>query len=581
MDLKDQIKEYLQIYDVASLYVSLKPAGKNYKALCPFHSEKTPSFHVMPDRNTFACFGCNRFGDIFTLVQEMENLSFPEACRFLIDKFSLPLTLQERGGKSPQKEYQAINEIAMHYFRSMLDDSPERQPALQYLKQRGLTRPMIEHFALGFAENRWDGLYQHLLKQKVEIPKAVELGLLMQSDNRKIYDRFRGRIIFPIFSETGKILAFGGRTIVGDEAKYLNSPDSPVYRKGNHLYGFHLAKSAIREKKSLIVVEGYMDLVSLHQYGLENTVATLGTALTEKQVSLIKRFPDLVYLFFDSDKAGRAAAAKNIEKLYEQNVFPRVVDTGGAGKDPDEYVRNHGRPGVEELLEKSLEGHRFLFARAAEEFDLSVPEKKSQAVDSVMATLGRIGDSLIRSDYIERAAEFFKTPAEILQNRTHPVRESASVPVAATPLHISVAEQIFLESLLACPSLIEEVREVLPDEVLGLLPARNIIKTLFTTYKPGIVFDSRLVAGLNDAEKAAFQHLFHCKGHASEDPSALRPRIAASINNFMGKYNKRSMRDLNQQISIAERENNLTEVKRLMELKIACIQSIKKAAMEA
>ena len=231
MDLKDQIKQYTSIVDVASLYVNLKPAGKNFKALCPFHTEKTPSFFVMPDKNSYSCFGCHRFGDVFSLVQEMENIGFVDALHFLIEKFNIPV--ERTGEKIVRKDdYIRINELVLNYYRANLLESVEGKKAGEYLKKRGLLKETLERFSLGYAANQWDGLYRHLQERAVDIDKAIELGLLVRSDRNQLYDRFRGRVIFPIFSESGTVLAFGGRTIVDDAAKYLNSPDTPVYRRG-------------------------------------------------------------------------------------------------------------------------------------------------------------------------------------------------------------------------------------------------------------------------------------------------------------------------------------------------------------
>ncbi|MDQ1355307.1 MAG: primase, partial [Acidobacteriota bacterium] len=263
MDVRDQIKSRLSITEVAGLYVDLKPAGKNLKALCPFHTEKTPSFFVMPDKNTFTCFGCNKFGDIFTLVQEMEHMSFPEAMNFLTEKFNIPVDKTNRQKSIPTDVYTSINEIALKYFKDNLSDSPESKQAVNYLRQRGITDDTIRLFSLGYAENKWDGLSNHLRQQSCDMAKAVELGLVIRNPQKNsVYDRFRGRIIFPIYSESGALIAFGGRTIFDDPSKYLNSPDTPLYKKSNHLYGFNRAKDMIREKKSVILVEGYFDMVS-------------------------------------------------------------------------------------------------------------------------------------------------------------------------------------------------------------------------------------------------------------------------------------------------------------------------------
>jgi len=235
MDVKEQIKARVSIADVVSLYVELKPVGKNFKALCPFHTEKTPSFFVMPDKDSYTCYGCNRFGDIFSFIQEVENIGFPEAINFLIDKFNIPVDRSKNQGNPNKDQYTHITEIALKYFKDNLWNSPESKKALTYLEQRGIQRKTIDLFRLGYADNRWDGLYTHLKNEKCQIEKAVELGLLVKNESQRIYDRFRGRVIFPIFNESGAPIAFGGRTIFDEPSKYLNSPDTHLYKKSKHL----------------------------------------------------------------------------------------------------------------------------------------------------------------------------------------------------------------------------------------------------------------------------------------------------------------------------------------------------------
>ncbi len=379
MDIRDQIKRRVSIMETAALYVELKPAGKYYKALCPFHTEKTPSFFVNPEKDTFTCYGCNKFGDIFTLVQEIENISFPEAMNFLIEKFNVPVEKIDRHKTTDTDVYASINEIALKYFKDNLYDSPEGKEAFQYLKQRGIGQETIQLFSLGYAENKWDGLYNYLKEKSCDMTKAEELGLVIQNPQKNsIYDRFRGRIIFPIFSESGALIAFGGRTIFNDSNKYLNSPDTPLYKKSNHLYGFNQAKHAIREHKYSILVEGYFDVVSLYQNGVKNTVASLGTALTENQIYLLKRFSSTIYVYYDSDKAGIAAAIRAIEKMFEQNINPNII-TDADAKDPDDFIRKKGLKAFNQLVDHSTDGFRFLIDQIAQEYDLKIPEKKKSS----------------------------------------------------------------------------------------------------------------------------------------------------------------------------------------------------------
>lgn len=571
MDLKDQIKQYISIVDVASLYVNLKPSGKNFKSLCPFHTEKTPSFFVMPDKNTFSCFGCNRFGDAFTLVQEMENIGFVDSIRFLIEKFNIPV--EQTGEKFVKKDdYLQINELALNYFKKNLLGSPEGKKAGEYLKRRNIQKETIDRFALGYACNQWDGLYRHLTERSADIHKAVELGLLVKNDRNQLYDRFRGRIIFPIFSESGAVLAFGGRTIFDDPAKYLNSPDTPVYRKGNHLYGFHLAKETIRQKKSSILVEGYLDMVSLFQAGITQTVASLGTALTEKQIYILKRFADDIYIFYDSDKAGMTATLRSIGKMVEQDIIPRII-VNTQGKDPDEFIRTVGAEKFDELLKRAEEYDRFFIEKFAGDVELQNPKKKKEAVEGMkelIRTVGRIQDSSIRivalSRLKQRAAKFFDIDPKIWEEPEGTPKIGAEPPEKA--LSLGMAERVLLESLLTFPDLIREVREFFTQDILALLNSRNLIRQMVDIFdQEGDLPLAAISRKLNEPEKTLLNKLSRDREGAKTDRATAEKRVAESIISFQNKVNKKRMSDINREILVSEKESNWSRVQQLMKIK--------------
>jgi DNA primase len=576
MDSKDQIKEYISIVDVASLYVSLKPAGKYYKALCPFHSEKTPSFFVYPEKNSFSCYGCNRFGDIFTLVQEMENIGFVEAMHFLADKFNIPLEKTSRQTVN-KDDYLQINELALNFYKENLFAGDEGKAALGYLKKRGLQKQTIEQFALGYAPNAWDSLSNHLSKKKAPQAKALELGLLVKNEKNRVYDRFRGRIIFPIFSETGAVLAFGGRTMFDDAAKYLNSPDTPIYKKGHHLFGFQLSKNFMKEEKAGILVEGYLDMISLYQAGIRHVAASLGTALTEKQVHLLKRFCAAIYIFYDSDAAGETATIRNIEKMFEQNVNPRIVVIDGA-KDPDEYVRSRGAQAMRDVLAKTEDGFRFLLNKAAREFGLRDPLQKRKAVDAVIQAIGKMSDPIIRDDYLQRTAVFFKIAPELLQLELQPQKAAENV---GQPLRISLMEEKILEALLRVPEVIPEIKEFFNEELLGILAIRNIIKWMFASFERcGEIRFSEVDQRLSAAEKARLNDIFSQKTQAAKQRSEIERDIVISINNFQKKLAASKTKQLNQDIAVAERDDNKTKLNQLMKLKNESLKNLSRRSRE-
>jgi DNA primase len=398
----------------------------------------------------------------------------------------------------------------------------------------------------------------------------VELGLLVKNENNRIYDRFRGRIMFPIFSETGTLMAFGGRTIFDDAAKYLNSPDSPIYKKGSHLFGFHLSKNFMKEEKAGLLVEGYLDMISLYQAGFRQVAASLGTALTEKQIHLLKRFCNAIHIFYDRDAAGEAATIRNIERMFEQNVNPRIVVIEGA-KDPDEFVRTQGTPALREALQKTEDGFNFLLGKAAREFDLSVPDLKRKGLDMVMAVTAKMSDPVIREDYVQRIAAFFKTSAELLKLELQPGQAAEK---SEQPLKISLMEEKILEALLRAPEVIPEIREFFNPELLATLASRNILRLLFASYEEhGEIRFSEVTQAMSAAEKARLNDVFSKKTQLKKERSEIEKDIITSINNFQKKLALNKTKLLNQDIAVAERDKNFKKVQQLMKQKNALIRS--------
>jgi DNA primase len=575
MDIKDQIKRVVSILDVASMYVNLKPAGKNFKALCPFHSEKTPSFFVMPDKNTYNCFGCNKFGDIFTLVQEMENLNFPEAMNFLIDRFQIPVERPEYRTNQKKDLYEKINEIANTLFRENLNKTAEGEKARAYLRQRGIKDDTIDLFSLGYAENKWDGLCARLKELNCDQKKAIELGLLVKNENNRIYDRFRGRLIFPIFSESGKILAFGGRTLFDENPKYLNSPDTPLFKKGKNLFGFHIVKQDIRDHKQAILVEGYFDMISLFQNGVRNAVATLGTALTEDQINLVKRFSDEIYIFYDTDDAGSKATLRGIEKMFEQNINPFIINAGTA-KDPDDFIREQGQHAFVSLKKNAVSGFKYLLDKVSQRVNLEIPEKKKIAIEEIKRFLIRIEDSVVREGYRILAADFFKVSPQMIELE----KASSGITVQSSgPLMIRTDEKEFIESILLAPEFIKDIKELFNVDLMSVLKSKNIIQAIFRNYsEDSNEIDLQLVAReINDAEKARFNIIYMANQEESKkDRKRIAKRIESSFLSFQNSLNEKKIFELNQKIRIAERDGNEEKVNQLMNLKNRFIREKRK-----
>ena len=355
-ELVSEIVAANDIVDIVSAYVRLKRSGSSYMGCCPFHREKTPSFHVSADKQLYHCFGCGAGGSVIQFVMNAEGLDFPDALRFLADRAGI--RLPEDGGAgneerhSRKQQIYSMNRDAARFFRECLL-SPEGEAAQTYLTKRGLSGKTIAAFGIGLSPSGWDGLLKHLQKKGYDRSLMVEAGLCIQNEKGHTYDRFRGRVMFPIIDVRGNIIGFGGRILSGDGAKYMNSPESIVYDKGKNLFALNIAKKSGRGY--YILVEGYMDVISLHQAGINAAVAGCGTALTREQARLIAKGP--VYLCYDSDEAGMKACERATEIFKEFETKLRVITIPGA-KDADEFIKKHGGEAFEELLKKAKEGDK-------------------------------------------------------------------------------------------------------------------------------------------------------------------------------------------------------------------------------
>ena len=349
-NVSEEIKSRCNIVDVIGQVVTLKKTGSNYKGLCPFHNEKTPSFVVSETKQIFTCFGCGASGDVFEFVKRYYNLDFREALEKLAKEYGVKL--EQTGARSNEKKDRMyeINRLAARFFFRAIADV--QSPGYRYMSDRGISYKTIKKFGIGYADDKWDSLYRYMTEQNIDADTLVEMGLLSKSKGR-YYDKFRSRVIFPIINTRGKVIGFGGRIIGEGTPKYLNSPESPIFLKKNNLYGLNLTRQEISKEDCAILVEGYMDVVSLYQSGVRNVAASLGTALTENQAKMLKRYTKNIVLSYDSDSAGQAAALRGIDILYNEGCKPKVLHVTD-GKDPDEFVKKKGRQAFLELADGAL-----------------------------------------------------------------------------------------------------------------------------------------------------------------------------------------------------------------------------------
>jgi DNA primase len=401
----NEVRERASIVDVVGDYVSLRKSGANYQGLCPFHGEKTPSFNVNPARGIFHCFGCGVGGNAITFIMKVEGLAFPEAVRFLAKRVGVTIeeripTPHEQKRKDEREALYKINETAADFYRRFLVEDGAGEVCRRYLEQRGVDKATAEAYRLGFAPDRWDALTKHLEQQHISLETAESLGLVRRRDSGGYYDTFRNRLLFTIADIQGRIIGFGGRVLDDTLPKYINSPESPVYRKSEVLFGVNLARQAMREKGSAIVVEGYFDHLALYQSGVRHAVATCGTALTSEHQKLLQRYAGKIFTLFDADAAGRKATARAME-LFLDTAMPAFVVELPGGEDPDSFLRKQGDAAFTDRLAKARPIFDWFFRDLLREMDVGSVDGKVRVIEELTPRLKKLTNPVERDLYLK------------------------------------------------------------------------------------------------------------------------------------------------------------------------------------
>jgi DNA primase len=498
----DRVKQQADIVRVVGEYVRLKKNGQNFTGLCPFHSEKTPSFAVHPVKQIYHCFGCGIGGDVFKFVMEMDKCDFMEAVRTVADKCGIAMPRsRERSPEERREQQQRTALVELHgeaaaFFARQLESTQEGKAARGYLADRGLDAEAIARFGLGYAPSGGDALLRHLKTKYPE--KLAELaGLASRDANGRPYDRFRRRIIFPISNESGKVVAFGGRALGDDLPKYLNSPETPIYIKSSVLYHLDRAKEPIRAADAAILVEGYMDTIAVARAGNGNVVASCGTSLTETQVKLLSRFTRRVIVNYDPDAAGQAATERSLSILLEHNCDVRVLALPG-GKDPDTFIRTEGAAAYRKLLESAPPYLDYLIGRARQ-LGVASAEQKLRAMNFLMPFVQRIPNALLRSEWASRIAQQLRVDEPVLREalRRAAVERRSEVKTqpglagrAARP-----AERRLVQMLMEQSDFREQLGEEIRANQLHLgLETERILGVLLEACAGGAVPDATAVA---------------------------------------------------------------------------------------
>ena len=407
-EAKEEVKKAADIVEVIGQYVELKKRGQNYIGLCPFHSERSPSFTVNQSKQIYHCFGCGRGGDVFTFWMEYHNSDFPQSLKSLAERYNIPLP-QKRDVYADRKKTELkeqlfkINDLAGRYFHTILVKSANGKPGRDYFSRRYISQETIAQFRLGYAVNKWDGLLNYLKSKNCSLDRAAKAGLLIPKNNKEYYDRFRGRIMFSIFDLNHHSIGFGGRILDDSLPKYINTPETPIYHKGYSLYGLDSAFEDIRKRDLAIIVEGYMDMLVLRQHGISNVVASLGTALTSDQIRRLKGYTKNVVVLFDPDDAGREAALKSFPLFLNEGISAKVVVLP-QGEDPDSFVNKHGSDAFKKVLERAAPIFDFYLDQTLAHMGHGV-DGQIKALSEVLPVFMNLGQGATRFLYVHRFAE--------------------------------------------------------------------------------------------------------------------------------------------------------------------------------
>jgi len=495
----DQIRHASDIVELISHYVTLKQRGRNFLGLCPFHNEKTPSFTVSPDKQMFYCFGCHTGGDAFTFIKLYEKINYGEAIRLLAERAHIDLEFTQEDARD-QSEIESLYFVhkmaALFYYNQLI--SPRGEPARDYLKKRGFDDKTSKAFGIGYAPNAWDGLIDHAKTQSMDIQVLEKAGLIIpKSDGNGFYDRFRHRVIFPIFNVSGRVIAFGGRQLSEekDSPKYLNSPESLIYHKGAVLYGLSQAKDSVRRQDEIVIVEGYADCVSLHQFGITNVTASSGTAFTMDQANLIRRYTQNVTLIYDGDSAGIRAAERGGALMLEAGLNVKIVVLP-QNHDPDSYVREIGADDFQKTIQGGQDYVDFRMSIWARENKLDSVNARTQAARELLQIIARMGDPLKQNLFLKEVSakigldeillgqEMKKLSSKTRSDDTAlEIPEARKVEKTPIPEHILRAERCILRSLLTDgPTQAEYVFTYLRPENFQNDSIRKVVDFIYTQF---------------------------------------------------------------------------------------------------
>jgi DNA primase len=570
-EIIEKIQESTDIVEIISSHFPLKRAGRNFKALCPFHQEKTPSFIVSPDKQIFHCFGCNAGGNVFSFLMKYEQIDFLEAVQMLAKRagIELPSKKEEvsREISDTRELMYKINQLACEYYHYVLLKTKQGYLALAYLKKRGLNHETISRFKLGFAPAGGSSLVEIFKKRGLDLNLACRLGLLVQKQDGTYFDRFRGRIIFLISDSKGRPAGFGARVLGESLPKYINSPDSEIFKKGRLLYCLNLSAPYLRQKDLCVVVEGYLDAITPFQAGIKNIVSTLGTALTIEQIRLLGRFTKNIIVVYDADQAGQEASLRNLDLLLQEGLNVKLVKLP-EGFDPDSLVRTQGLKGFQEKLDGACDifdyKSKFLMSR----YSPRLLDDKIKIIEEMLSTIAKVPNAVLQSAYLEKLSQVLSVPREALVSEFKKIKSGRPADLngdarfSPTSHFDSPVEKMLLRLILEDISLISELKERLDITNFRNPAVKKAIEALFELASTGpLLTPSKLLNRLKDEPTAGLITQILADDQLTADKRRI---FDECINRIKREKVKNRLRELQAQIQTAEDNQNKTEAFKLI-----------------
>ncbi|HEU4711352.1 MAG TPA: DNA primase [Pyrinomonadaceae bacterium] len=574
----DDLKRQADIVRVIQDYVQLKKKGANWMACCPFHKEKTPSFSVSPAKEIFFCFGCHKGGTVFNFVMEIERVPFPEAIKIVADKVGMPLPKMVDDGRFEARRQEAdeviqLNSWALDWWQKQLESSPEGRIARDYLNQRQLTEDTQKTFRLGYAPDSWEALSSYLRQKGATQQQIERSGLVVKKDEGGSYDRFRGRLIVPVFDHQGRPIAFGGRTLKNEDAKYINSPETPAYVKGRNLFGLNLTRDDIRRQGFAILVEGFLDLIVPYQFGVRNIVASLGTALTQDQVKLIGRFARKVVVNYDGDRAGVQAAKKAIEVLLAEDIEVKVLVLPD-NADPDEFIRKFGATEYQRRRAQAQPHIQFVIENALRDRSLHRPAEKAEAVEEVLPYIRAVNSRIQKREYFDMAMDALGIDRENVNTSTwrrelwQMIRDNRNrTPQSVQPVtrraEATAAEQRLLSLLFADEGLRRQVLPMLRKEDYEDLATAPLFQALLDLEREGAAIDFENVSSKTEDDEFAKKMIPMLLMNSSLHGSNQHYIPEECVSTFRLMRIEQRIEELRRELVIAERAQDDEKVSKL------------------